>query len=165
MPSSLPCSPTFAVRLLSLHLVAECSKINPIGLKCSLVGDTYTYTGVGIQSHPKTEIVVTNTTLRLSQCRLNFHLCVCYTDQDILLKFMTHLINFPHVAPTNGQLRLVEGNYTSYSLSSGRLEVYLNGQWGTVCNHGWGRPETQVACQQLGYTSSIYGYTPIANIV
>ena len=35
------------------------------------------------------------------------------------------LINFLYVAPTNGQLRLVKGNYTASTLRSGRLEVYI----------------------------------------
>jgi len=37
---------------------------------------------------------------------------------------------------------------------SGRLEIYLNGQWGTVCDDLWGQVESDVACQQLGYTSA-----------
>jgi len=56
--------------------------------------------------------------------------------------------------PTSGQLRLVQGNYTTSNLTSGRLEIYLNGQWGTVCDDLWGQDEANVACQQLGYTSA-----------
>jgi len=57
--------------------------------------------------------------------------------------------------PTRGQLRLVQGNYTTSTLTSGRLEIYLNGQWGTVCDDLWGQDESDVACQQLGYIDAL----------
>ena len=46
-----------------------------------------------------------------------------------------------------GDLRLRDGD----SAASGRLEVYLQGAWGTVCDHGFGEEEGAVACRQLGY--------------
>ena len=38
-------------------------------------------------------------------------------------------------------------------ISSGRLEIFLQGEWGTVCNDGFGPTEADVACRQLGFTS------------
>jgi len=52
---------------------------------------------------------------------------------------------------TAGELRLARGTRTSTSYTSGRLEIYFNGWWGTVCDDGWYSANSDVACRQLGY--------------
>ena len=44
-------------------------------------------------------------------------------------------------------MRLVGGT----SANEGRVEVYHNNTWGTVCMNGWDSNDARVVCDQLGY--------------
>lgn len=64
---------------------------------------------------------------------------------------------------TDGAIRLVKSpfiNYTSFAGGSGgRLEIFLNGRWGTVClTEGIDQTAADLVCRQLGYGKAyLYG--------
>ena len=49
--------------------------------------------------------------------------------------------------PYSGMIRLQEGNYSN----QGRVEVYCNGHWGTICDDGFDSNDARTICKQLGY--------------
>lgn len=54
-------------------------------------------------------------------------------------------------APQDYQIRL----RGSYSLSTGRVEVFFNEEWGTVCDTAWDVSDASVVCRQLGFNRAV----------
>ena len=52
-------------------------------------------------------------------------------------------------------IRLVGGNTSM----EGRVEVRVNGTWGTICDDYWDVREAQVVCRQLGYATAVQAWS------
>lgn len=56
------------------------------------------------------------------------------------------------IVPADYSVRLVQGIRGDHE---GLVEVFLNGEWGTVCDDRWDREDGHVVCQQLGFGNAV----------
>ncbi|XP_077981230.1 scavenger receptor cysteine-rich domain-containing protein DMBT1-like isoform X2 [Glandiceps talaboti] len=62
------------------------------------------------------------------------------------------MCSVPSYTPDEGHIRLTGGNWSN----EGRLEIYHNGKWGSVCDDNFNSKSVEVVCQQLGYLPGIF---------
>ena len=75
---------------------------------------------------------------------------ICHTAIVVQMSFFTTDSTRIWDSPYQSQIRLSQGAYTNQGL----LEVYCNGQWGTVCDDGFDQTDANTVCKQLGYTNA-----------
>ena len=66
-----------------------------------------------------------------------------------------NVIIYSNIGQSNGELRLAIDGLAIRGITAGRLQIYLDGQWGNICNGGFGIEEANVACHQLGYDRAL----------
>ena len=85
-----------------------------------------------------------------------------FSNYDIKLEVSSHCLLLQSIfyfysdttriwsSPYNGQIRLQDAQLTNQGL----VEVYCNGQWGTVCDDFFDQVDANTVCRQLGYTGA-----------
>ena len=48
-----------------------------------------------------------------------------------------------------GQVRLMNGTMAN----EGRVEICMQGVWGSICRNNWNNAESAIVCEQLGFQS------------
>ncbi|KAM7053366.1 neurotrypsin [Acridotheres tristis] len=69
----------------------------------------------------------------------------CSHEEDVTL--ICHPENDSHRRSLGPPIRLMDGE----NKKEGRVEIFINGQWGTICDDGWSDKDAAVVCRQLGY--------------
>ena len=92
---------------------------------------TYIHTRIHMHTH--------NTSIHMhAHTRTRTHVCA--------YNIITTVVS---IAPGNLRLR---GGHHPYE---GRVEIFLNDQWGTICDDGWSIQDAKVTCRQLGFSGSV----------
>ena len=79
--------------------------------------------------------------------------CKCINIYLLLIIFVADTTRIWNSNPFSGMIRLQGGSYSN----QGRVEVYCNGRWGTICDDGFGSTDARTICKQLGY-NNYYNY-------
>lgn len=69
----------------------------------------------------------------------------------ITLMFLIFIIADFDNGKVDGHLRLADDD----EFNKGRLEISINGYWGTVCSVNFNKAAADIACKELGFNASL----------
>ena len=70
-------------------------------------------------------------------------------------KYMCLILPLCCTGQTIQDVRLVNSNNNTGSQYEGRVEIFHNGTWGTICDHDWEQEDAQVTCRSLGFYGAV----------
>ena len=124
------------------------------------VGDVFTVSGGGVITIPAGQTSSTDTVTITAVNNLAYEpnkmatvSATAANDLDVTDPDGETLTIIDDEEAAAGTLRLVGGEVEH----EGRLEMYYNGQWGTICDDYWTEEDEDVACKQLGYSEGSEG--------
>ncbi|KAL9963814.1 hypothetical protein ACROYT_G027359 [Oculina patagonica] len=71
----------------------------------------------------------------------------------VLLAVVTFTVSSQGTVEIEKRLRLIT---PPDDIGGGRVEIYHNGQWGTICDKNWEKEAAKVVCKELGYSGAIF---------
>ncbi len=80
-----------------------------------------------------------------------------YIVYDPFGPVIQYIISCFIAACVDGEMEIVSSS--TRNKLSGRVELCVNGKWGTICSSGVGDKEARVICQQMGYSPYGIYYT------
>ena len=132
-------------KFLTRSLYWTCTLLGAVSVRFS-TSQTSTETEVSCMGN---EAIVANCSLSMRGCSWHARLtCRKGIAKRAINRFYASQKNFCYLANcTNGNIRLVGGP----SNREGRVEVCMDGCWGTVCGERWGDTEAGLVCARLGF--------------
>ena len=78
---------------------------------------------------------------------------LCFIYLELFIYYFNFIVFLFLLIFPASRIRLITAND---DIGGGRIEVYHNGQWGTICDKSWSEQAAKVACRELGFKTALY---------